>query len=265
MNELELEYFLFKLPIYSPIKITSENTDDFLRILKLGRTIGNSTIEGYNPFRGVDSTFSGYGSVGQIDSFKEYGGCDNVKIQCRRYRDILDFFIHYDPVSSNFMKVGQYPSVADFHTFELKKYRKVLHAEKLREFSRGIGLAANGVGIGSFVYLRRIFEYLIFSTYDSNKSSIKIQDVDFKTMRMEDKIQSIKSYLPDFLVKNKSLYSILSNGIHALEEKECLAYFDTVRVGIEIILDQKLEELKKVEKENIAQKKIDELQGQLKK
>ena len=40
----------------------------------------------------------------------------------------------------------------------IKQYDKELRKPDLKEFTRAIGLAANGVGIGSFVYLRRIFE-----------------------------------------------------------------------------------------------------------
>jgi hypothetical protein len=33
--------------------------------------------------------------------------------------------------------------------------------KRYKKFTKGLGLAAHGVGIGSFVYLRRIFENLI--------------------------------------------------------------------------------------------------------
>ena len=58
-------------------------------------------------------------------------------------------------------KIGQYPSIAEISQPELKKYRAVLTKEKYAELNRGVGLIAHGVGIGAFVYLRRIFEDLI--------------------------------------------------------------------------------------------------------
>jgi hypothetical protein len=61
------------------------------------------------------------------------------------------------------------------------------------------------------------------------------------------------------------LYSILSLGVHELDEKSCLAHFDTLRVGIEIILDEQLEELKKKEKIEFAKHKLAELKRQVKK
>ena len=73
------------------------------------------------------------------------------------------------------------------------------------------------------------------------------------------------SALPSFLVENKSMYSILSLGIHELNEQTCLEHFDTLRVGIEIILDEKLDELKKKEKIENAKKKLANLKGEVKK
>jgi len=141
MSDLQLENFFFKLPIYRKIKITEENWNSFLAILNLGRADKESLIEGYNPFRRTNSTFGGWSNIHEsLEYFTQYGGTDRIAIKCRRYGDVLDFFIHYDPEQHVFFKVGQYPSVADFHIYELRRYSKVLLAEKLKEFSKGIGL-----------------------------------------------------------------------------------------------------------------------------
>ncbi|MUU79867.1 hypothetical protein [Winogradskyella endarachnes] len=267
MSNFDLEYFFFKLPIYTKVDVTEDNWDDFLTLLNLGR--GNTrdiTIEGYNPFRKTNTTYSTWGCINEsIDYYTKYGGVDKIQIKCKRFEDIINFFIYYDVRNQKVMKVGQFPSIADFHIFELKKYRKILSEEKLKEFSKGIGLAANGVGIGSFVYLRRIFENQIWESFEKNKTEIGIPENDFQIKRMDDKIAILSAHLPPFLVKNKSLYSIISLGIHELSEKDCLDYFDAIRLGIEIILDQKLEELKKVEKEKLGEIKIAELHRKISK
>jgi succinate dehydrogenase/fumarate reductase flavoprotein subunit len=82
---------------------------------------------------------------------------------------------------------------------------------------------------------------------------------------MDEKIDLLHNYLPSFLVENKSMYSILSLGIHELDEKTCLANFDTLRVAIEIILDEKLDEFRKQEKIKAAKKKLEALKGDIKK
>ena len=58
-------------------------------------------------------------------------------------------------------KVGQYPSLEDIGSRDLIKYRKFLSKTDYAELKRASGLFAHGIGIGSFVYLRRIFERLI--------------------------------------------------------------------------------------------------------
>jgi len=60
------------------------------------------------------------------------------------------------------------------------------------------------------------------------------------------------------------MYSILSLGVHELDENTCLAHFDTLKVEIEIILDEKLEEAKKQKKIQEASQKIQLLNQSLK-
>jgi len=62
-------------------------------------------------------------------------------------------------------KVGQYPSLTDLHRSGISKYRRIL-GNKYAEFVRAIGLYAHDVGIGSFVYLRRVFEHLRDNAYE---------------------------------------------------------------------------------------------------
>jgi hypothetical protein len=139
-----------------------------------------------------------------------------------------------------------------------------LDKTKLKEFSKSIGLAANGIGIGSYVYLRRIFETLIVDAKNMAESDGAITDDDYQKVRVEDRIKLLAEYLPNFLVENKSMYSILSLGIHELDEETCLAHFDSLRVGIEIILDEKLEEIRKKEKTEEAKKRLAAIKGKLK-
>src|SRR5690606_32265896 len=86
-----------------------------------------------------------------------------------------------------------------------------------------------------------------------------ITEEQYNRSRMDQKIELLSAHLPAFLVENRSIYSVLSIGIHELDENTCLAHFDTLRVGIEIILDEKLDELKKKEKIEEAKKKLAQL------
>ncbi|MCH7954372.1 MAG: short-chain dehydrogenase [Candidatus Marinimicrobia bacterium] len=162
-------------------------------------------------------------------------------------------------------KIGQFPSIADFQIPQVEKYRKVLGKEQLKEFTVAIGLKAHGVGIGSFVYIRRIFENLIDQAHNLAKSEIKDFSEDiYLNSRMDKKIIMLKDFLPVFLVENRILYAILSKGIHELSEEECLLYFDTVKIVIEQILDEKYIQNERASKIKESEKAINILHSKLK-
>jgi hypothetical protein len=260
---MTLEQFFFNIPIYEKIEINASNESVFKAIIDNFHKV---TFDGYNPWAKIESTFYVITDLeGSSSNFSKNGGYGVVNIKCKRTENVFTYYIFYNSNSKIFMKIGQYPTVADFHISEIKQYAKLLNNQKLKDFTRAIGLAANGVGIGSFVYLRRIFEGLIQEAFDKAKTDGVLTDDDFQKIRMDQKIDLLSGYLPSFLVDNKSMYSILSLGIHELDEQTCLAHFDTLRVGIEIILDEKLEEVKKKEKIEQAKQKLAMLKGEVKK
>ncbi|MFO0754911.1 MAG: hypothetical protein U0359_00350 [Byssovorax sp.] len=160
-------------------------------------------------------------------------------------------------------KIGQHPSLADLSHVHLRKYRSALDKSTYSELARAVGLAAHGVGIGAFVYLRRIFERLIEEAR-CRASSMPGWDADeFAKCRVDEKISMLRHELPEALVTNRSLYAILSKGVHELGEEDCLAAFPVVRLGIELILDSKLEEAERKRKLREAEKAISRLREKL--
>lgn len=65
------------------------------------------------------------------------------------------------------MKIGQYSSVADMTFPELDAYKHVISKEDRKELGTAIGLFASGVGAGSYVYLRRILERLVYQAKET--------------------------------------------------------------------------------------------------
>lgn len=272
---MTLEEFVFDVPLYHKID-TTNGYDDIVELLR--ERSPQSVIDGYNPIRKKESTFclaKGLGEYrgfhsGVETSFISYKnslmnevGVKTLDFICQRYEDKMTIAVFHSPKSSILMKVGQFPSVADIHIGQVKQYNKVLEKPILKEFTKAIGLAANGVGIGSFVYLRRIFENLIYEVLEEAKDLIDIEA--FKTQRMDEKIGTLKNYLPPFIVENKQIYGILSKGIHELEEEECLAYFDCMRNSIELILNERLVQIEKKKKEEQVKKSIQEIASKIKK
>ena len=165
--------------------------------------------------------------------------------------------------SDKIIKIGQYPSYADIATADTKKYKSIL-ADKYVEYNKSVGLFSHGVGIGSFVYLRRIIEKLVFDTYEKNKDNLKISEKEFVEQEFKFKIVTLKEYLPEVLVENKNIYEIISKGIHELSEKECLEYYPGVKMGIELILDDLIAEKERERKKKELSKFVANTTGKLK-
>jgi hypothetical protein len=153
---------------------------------------------------------------------------------------MLKFWVQVEGSTRTMQKIGQLPSLATLSMYDVRKYGAVLEKNTFRELTKAIGLAAHGVGIGSFVYLRRIFEGLVEEAHQQAVQGQSWDEAAYKDGRMDDRIRLLSSFLPKFLVEHRTLYGILSKGIHELTEEECLAAFPAVKAGIEIILDDKI-------------------------
>ena len=251
-----LNEFFLNTPLYESVDF-SDNETVRNEILHANY---NGEFDGYNPWSKIDTTYKVI-AFNSTTSEGFYG----VIIRCKRTNTEFQFYIYSQPKTKEIIKVGQFPSVAEFHTHEIKQYKKLLSDEKMKEFTRAMGLAAHGVGIGSFVYLRRIFEYLIMQAYEKALAKGEITEAVFTPARMDEKIKLLSNFLPDFLVEHKVMYSILSKGIHELDEQTCLASFEPLRLGIEMILDDQLIELEREEKSKAASERILKLQSSIKK
>jgi len=182
--------------------------------------------------------------------------------RCTRNKEhaiLFDLIVSDDKI----IKIGQYPSVADLLTPEIARYKSIL-GKQYREFSKAVGLFAHGIGIGSFVYLRRIIENLVFDKYNQVADELGISKEDFEHLKYDIKIETLKDYLPKVLVTNKNVYGIVSKGVHELSEEECREMFPYIKAGIELILDDLLAEKERKEKEKVFEKFVAQKTGELK-
>jgi hypothetical protein len=252
--------FFLKVPLYEKFKVDESDWQGILGIECFQGTVDTYCVECKK-----DSTFIHDFDDPNPEYRRTYALSErtfSTIYRCSRnanYR--IDFcFKVYDGI---FQKIGQYPSIADLNKAEIDKYRKIL-GDKHKEFSKAIGLFSHGVGIGSFVYLRRIFENLIEDAHQEATKADSWDEEKYSRIRMDEKIELLKGYLPTFLVKNRTIYSILSKGVHQLSEEECLKYFNSLRLGIELILDERLERLNREAKIKEAEKSLSEIHSELK-
>jgi hypothetical protein len=171
-------------------------------------------------------------SLGQYKTF-------SINLHCARSSSHIYHF-EVRLANSAIQKIGQYPSVADISIPQLVRYRALLGNERYAEFTKAVGLAAHGVGIGSFVYLRRVLESLLEDAHEEARSSAGWDEDAYARSRVVEKIGLLRNYLPAFLVKNRAVYGILSKGIHELSEDECKRYFAPLKSAIELILNEHL-------------------------
>ena len=174
------------------------------------------------------------------------------------------YLFHFQLGLSALTKVGQWPSLEDIMGGDLAPLRPVLSPERYSELKRATGLASHGIGIGAFVYLRRIFEGLIAEHYQALLDAGQAID-GWGTMRMDEKVGELASVLPRSLVENKSAYSILSAGVHELDEQTCRDYFPVIRQAIIVILREDLRTKQEQEEAQRLRNEIGMIAGKVKK
>lgn len=174
----------------------------------------------------------------------------STRVLVFQFQCTLDSSHHLDYIvvtnSCEMRKIGQYPSVADLTFPELNAYKKDISSEDRKELRRAIGLYAQGIGVGSYVYLRRVFERIIDKAKDYAIEDGKLNFEDYRKAKMDQRIQMLRCYLPVILTENKGIYGIISKGIHELAEEDCIKYFPIMQEAIFMILrqwKQKREEL----------------------
>lgn len=161
-------------------------------------------------------------------------------------------------------KIGQYPPLADILTPDLKKYKSVIGEDRVKEWSRAVGLTSHGIGAGSFVYLRRVLEFLIEDAHVQAKSNNGWDEELYVKSRYAERIFLLSSYLPASMVKNKNTYSILSKGVHELDENTCLQYFPVLNSVIELIAEEKMTVIEIAKRQKATQDAIAKIAGDVK-
>lgn len=200
--------------------------------------------------------------------WKSFQCDDAVRIMVFSFHCSMDEHHTIDYVvqtNGNLMKkIGQYPSLADLSLSELKDYRKVVDETNLRELKRAIGLHAQGIGVGAYVYLRRIFERIIIGAGRKAVEDGRVEQKSFDRARMDEKIKLLKEDLPNILIETPEFYGIVSKGVHELSEHECIAFFPLMQEAIIMILREWDEKRKVSESEKRIKESFSKIAASIK-
>lgn len=156
-------------------------------------------------------------------------------------------------------KIGQYPSMKDMQFFECKEYKNILGKDNHRNYTMALGLYASGVGCGSFLYLRRVLEFMVEKKHKKYLDQEGWDEKKYEQEHFKERLDMLEKYekiIPDELneVRNK-LYGVLSKGVHESTEDDCKKLFPFLKCAIDIILNEEVKrkknavELSKLKKE----------------
>lgn len=147
---------------------------------------------------------------------------------------LFGFLVHDNEI----IKVAEYPSKYEMVQDILNKYKHILPKEKISELAKASQLESYGYSIAAFLYYRRIFEIIIFKTFQNASITNKISEIDFRNRRMDDKLKYVDEYLPNYFKENSQMYGTLSKAVHELEEEECREYLPIVQAILFYSLDE---------------------------
>jgi len=217
------------------------------------------TIDVYCPVCQKETVFVPFKR--EIDWFQDrqeavMNGVQYSHFECSRQHCGSNLYFVFTLADGVVTKIGQFPSIADLLKPYLKKYARVLPSELLSDWQRAVGLRAHGVGAGSYVYLRRIIEAMVRDASEVAINAGHLVRDEFEKARWAERIKMLAGYLPQYLVENATVYSVLSRGVHELSETECNDYFDVMQTSIEIICEEKLAELERKTKATTGAKAL---------
>lgn len=143
-------------------------------------------------------------------------------------------------------KIGQNPSMLTVKGFDFDKYKSFLNKINAYEDYKKADLCnSDHFYVGSYAYLRRIFEKMI---------KYYLGDKELKDNHMDTKIDAVRDCFDPRVNKMlKNLYGILSISIHELDEEQSKEYYTYLKA----VIDMQLEYVKTEEEKDNQSKDLE--------
>lgn len=178
-----------------------------------------------------------------VDTFKVIFKC----VSC--LTDKKSYFVAVRKYEANILevaKIGEFPQKGLPKNKQLSKF----FSEDKADYNKAVVCLANGYGAGAFVYFRRIVEKNIDHLLDMIKDTVvkdsalavKISELK-NTSPMSDKITIANHALPDHLKPQGfnplgQIYGLLSDGVHTLEDEQCLVKASDLQACLEYLISE---------------------------
>lgn len=276
----DIKKWLVTAGLYQRLRITRHELDPLAREFQSGfkldcycpRCKESSTFTGqissrYKPVPATGTSNSN--SSPMFEQARSYirDNSSSITIRCARdWNHTIEFWLVGISEGNDLVlqKAGQFPSQHDLAGGEMRRYEQLMNETDVREMQCASICHGVGYHIAAFTYLRRVFERRLDAAHEiAAKDSGWDEEQYQREYFMDKRIELLKAHLPEFLVKNQSLYGILSRGIHELDEATCADGYEACRLGIQMILEQELESRRKGELENNATKALERLRNKL--
>lgn len=131
------------------------------------------------------------------------------------------------------MKIGQFPSMADLADLNRRRYETELGDSTIaKEFVDSSILFGHGYGIAAFLYVRRVIEHIVKAAEAEAAADGIDLGYEPRATFFRDRIKALAGYLPDSMVQNARVYSLLSEGVHNLTDDLCLKFFPAMQSAV---------------------------------
>ncbi|NIE95177.1 hypothetical protein F3J02_01545 [Acinetobacter sp. Tr-809] len=247
MNEKSiLKDLLEKAPLYTTSSISKsissyDDTQLFLKEIDYECP----TCECIRPFHNTDS--SNVAVVLSYNKSKEMNFADFTCVSCNKHSKF--FLLYAEKIEGsiiNITKIGEFPQKELKRSKALSKFFK---SDK-EEYNKAVICMANGYGVASYAYMRRIVENNILSLLEQIQEVVA-QDSDIAksinelkaTSPMSDRIKIANNALPDYLKPDGfnplgQIYGLLSDGVHSLSDSECLDKAENIQACLEFLISE---------------------------
>lgn len=240
-----LKDFFENTPLYVPITLRTQQTAFSVRSYRLKEIQAECRIcNESKPFhnRGSDDYVVYLASREMKKSLTLTFEC----VTCRK--DSKRFWLKIEHIEEiiTLQKIGQDPQKELSRSKALSKFFK---ADK-EEYNKAVISIANGYGVAAFAYMRRIVENNILGLLEQIQEGVDKDSEIAKSINelkttspMSDRIKIANNALPDYLKPEGfnplgQIYGLLSDGVHSLPDKECLAKAENIQACLEFLISE---------------------------